>query len=87
MDKVQGFMDLPRCVTGDNFVFNSTKGFYCVINYKGEEVCLDSSKGTSRYFHQEKNKDIMFLLKERRRAKILDRNSRRIGKSLRALQS
>lgn len=48
MDKVQGFMDLPRCVTGDNFVFNSTKGFYCVINYKGEEVCLDSNKGTSR---------------------------------------
>jgi len=49
MDKVQGFMDLPRCVTGDNFVFNSTKGFYCVINYKGDEVCLDSNKGTSRY--------------------------------------
>lgn len=48
MDKVQGFMDLPRCVTGDNFVFNSTKGFYCVINFKGDEVCLDSNKGTSR---------------------------------------
>lgn len=86
MDKVQGFMDLPRCVTGDNFVFNSTKGFYCVINYKGEEVCLDSNKGTSRYssfFYI----SYYVILKKGRWAKILDRNGRRTGKFVRPLQS
>lgn len=48
MDKVQGFMDLPRCLTRDNFVFNETKGFYCIKDADGNEVCLDSNKGTSR---------------------------------------
>ena len=48
MDKVQGFMDLPRCLTSENFVFNETKGFYCIKGNDGTEMCLDSNKGTTR---------------------------------------
>jgi hypothetical protein len=49
MDKVQGFMDLPRCITKENFIFNETKGFYCIKDSTNNEQCLDDNKGTSRY--------------------------------------
>ena len=48
MDKVQGFIGLPRCLKNENFVFNETKGFYCILDKDGNQQCLDSNKGTSR---------------------------------------
>ena len=47
------FMDLPLCLTKDNFHFNSTKGFFC-LRRNGVDECLDDSKGTSRHPEQTK---------------------------------
>lgn len=42
--KAERFLDLPPRISPDNFYFNSTKGFYCLLS-AGRDKCLDESKG------------------------------------------
>ena len=48
-------MDLPLCLTEDNFHFNETKGFFCLQRNDTDE-CLDDNKGTSRHPGQNQSK-------------------------------
>ncbi|XP_062874031.1 heparan sulfate (glucosamine) 3-O-sulfotransferase 1-like 2 [Trichomycterus rosablanca] len=44
LQKAEKFLELPPRITPDNFYFNSTKGFYCLLS-AGHDKCLDESKG------------------------------------------
>ncbi|KAM9457225.1 heparan sulfate glucosamine 3-O-sulfotransferase 1 [Clarias gariepinus] len=44
MKKVEHFLHLKPQLTEENFYFNQTKGFYCLMN-RGHEHCLHESKG------------------------------------------
>ena len=49
MEKVQDFLGISRAITEKNFVFNSTKGFPCLLRTPGGSArrphCLGKSKG------------------------------------------
>uniref|UniRef100_A0A1A8MWC2 Sulfotransferase n=1 Tax=Nothobranchius pienaari TaxID=704102 RepID=A0A1A8MWC2_9TELE len=42
--KAERFLDLPPRINPNNFYFNTTKGFYCLLS-AGHDKCLDESKG------------------------------------------
>ncbi|KAF3851413.1 hypothetical protein F7725_013185, partial [Dissostichus mawsoni] len=42
--KAERFLDLPPRISPDNFYYNTTKGFYCLLS-AGHDKCLDESKG------------------------------------------
>ncbi|KAJ8386017.1 hypothetical protein AAFF_G00178380 [Aldrovandia affinis] len=42
--RVERFLELPPRIAPDNFYFNATKGFYCLLS-AGHDKCLDESKG------------------------------------------
>lgn len=44
LQKTEKFLELPPRITSDNFYYNSTKGFYCLLS-AGHDKCLDESKG------------------------------------------
>ncbi|XP_036454533.1 LOW QUALITY PROTEIN: heparan sulfate (glucosamine) 3-O-sulfotransferase 1-like 2 [Colossoma macropomum] len=44
LQKAEKFLELPPQITPDNFYFNTTKGFYCLLS-EGHDKCLDDSKG------------------------------------------
>ncbi|KAI4890278.1 hypothetical protein NFI96_001307 [Prochilodus magdalenae] len=44
LQKAEKFLELPPRITPDNFYFNTTKGFYCLLS-EGHDKCLDESKG------------------------------------------
>ncbi|XP_072520803.1 heparan sulfate (glucosamine) 3-O-sulfotransferase 1-like 2 [Salminus brasiliensis] len=44
LQKAEKFLELPPRITQDNFYFNTTKGFYCLLS-EGHDKCLDESKG------------------------------------------
>ncbi|XP_068613329.1 heparan sulfate glucosamine 3-O-sulfotransferase 1-like [Brachionichthys hirsutus] len=42
--KAERFLGLPPRISPDNFYYNTTKGFYCLVS-AGQDKCLDESKG------------------------------------------
>ncbi|XP_029998519.1 heparan sulfate (glucosamine) 3-O-sulfotransferase 1-like 2 [Sphaeramia orbicularis] len=42
--KAERFLDLPPRISPNNFYYNTTKGFYCLLS-AGHDKCLDESKG------------------------------------------
>ncbi|XP_061879981.1 heparan sulfate (glucosamine) 3-O-sulfotransferase 1-like 2 [Entelurus aequoreus] len=42
--EAERFLELPPRITPDNFYYNTTKGFYCLLS-AGHDKCLDESKG------------------------------------------
>lgn len=44
LQKAEKFLELPPRIMPDNFYFNATKGFYCLLS-AGHDKCLDESKG------------------------------------------
>lgn len=44
LQKAENFLELPPQIKPDNFYFNVTKGFYCMLS-AGHDKCLDESKG------------------------------------------
>lgn len=44
LQKAEKFLELPPRIMPDNFYFNTTKGFYCLLS-AGHDKCLDESKG------------------------------------------
>ncbi|XP_056149048.1 heparan sulfate (glucosamine) 3-O-sulfotransferase 1-like 2 [Lampris incognitus] len=42
--KAERFLDLPPWISPNNFYYNTTKGFYCLLS-AGHDKCLDESKG------------------------------------------
>lgn len=42
--KTERFLDLPPRISPNNFYYNTTKGFYCLLS-SGHDKCLDESKG------------------------------------------
>ncbi|KAL6465270.1 hypothetical protein MHYP_G00254030 [Metynnis hypsauchen] len=44
LQKAEKFLELAPQITPDNFYFNTTKGFYCLLS-EGHDKCLDDSKG------------------------------------------
>lgn len=42
--KAERFLRLPPRISPDNFYYNTTKGFYCLVS-AGHDRCLDESKG------------------------------------------
>ncbi|KAL7839893.1 hypothetical protein SRHO_G00265510 [Serrasalmus rhombeus] len=44
LQKAERFLELVPQITPDNFYFNTTKGFYCLLS-EGHDKCLDDSKG------------------------------------------
>ncbi|XP_076846057.1 heparan sulfate (glucosamine) 3-O-sulfotransferase 1-like 2 [Brachyhypopomus gauderio] len=44
LQKAEKFLELAPQITRENFYFNTTKGFYCLLT-AGHDKCLDESKG------------------------------------------
>ncbi|KAL7836836.1 hypothetical protein AOLI_G00281200 [Acnodon oligacanthus] len=44
LQKAEKFLELAPQIMPDNFYFNTTKGFYCLLS-EGHDKCLDDSKG------------------------------------------
>ncbi|XP_034026715.1 heparan sulfate (glucosamine) 3-O-sulfotransferase 1-like 2 [Thalassophryne amazonica] len=44
LQKAEKFLDLPPRISPNNFYYNTTKGFYCLLS-AGHDKCLDESKG------------------------------------------
>lgn len=45
LQKIESFLGLPHLITRDNFIYNTTKGFYCIRQDDGGERCLNKNKG------------------------------------------
>ncbi|XP_050403023.1 heparan sulfate glucosamine 3-O-sulfotransferase 5 isoform X2 [Patella vulgata] len=43
--KVESFLNIGHVVNKDKFIFNQTRGFYCIRNEDQSEKCLSRSKG------------------------------------------
>jgi len=45
LNEVEDFLGIDRQITMDRFVYNTTRGLYCVKTPSGEQACLPSHKG------------------------------------------
>jgi len=49
MKEIQKFLKIPELLTEESFVFDETKGFFCLAKSNNERHCLGKHKGRSRY--------------------------------------
>ena len=45
LQKIETFLGLPHLISRDNFIYNTTKGFYCIRQEDNSGRCLNKNKG------------------------------------------